>query len=158
MAPGGISIRAAWSAAAEVSAVAYGVQVEQIMAESRGRGPRPVSEVWPAKRMAVHLAIHLSGASYSALSREIGFHRDTVCSHCAGMREARIEDHQLDELANALEAAARVRLANAALTSREITLSKPMDDMAARLRAMADAFSTHSQLHPTKRPFIRQND
>lgn len=154
---GASGIRAAWHAAVDVTASAYGLDVRHLLAESRGRGPRPPEEIWQAKKMAVHLAILLSGRSYSALAREIGFHRDTVCSHCAWMREARISDHRIEELANSLETSARLRLASGALTAREVALSDPLDKLLGALREYAGQLAGGNGLHPTKDPFIRQN-
>lgn len=117
---GGISIwpmAAAWSAAVEVTAVAYGVPPEVIAAESRGRGPRPPREVWQAKKMAVHLAIVLGQCDYAALGRQIGLHRDTVASHCAWVRDS--EDEGVGALATSLQCLAANRLALSGTAGRE---------------------------------------
>lgn len=100
----------AWRAAAQVTAAAYGVQPDAIMAPSRGRGPKPPEAVQAPKKMAVHLAVIMAGCDYAALGRHVGLHKDTVSSHCAAMRRVCAEDHQLDVLALALEASAAALL------------------------------------------------
>ena len=97
----------AWTAAATVTAAAYGVPAALITAPSRGRGPRPATAVQLPKKMAVYLAVVLAGCDYAALGRAIGLHRDTVASHCAWMRHASAEDHELGVLIAALEISAR---------------------------------------------------
>lgn len=97
----------AWSAAAQVSANAYGVQAPEITAPSRGRGPRPPQSVWAAKKMAVHLTVILTGADYACVGRHIGLHRDTVASHCAAMRQEASESDVIEVSAQALEQIAR---------------------------------------------------
>lgn len=101
---------AAWDAATEVTAAAYGVQAQMLRAPSRGRGPRPPAEIWSAKKMAVHLTVVLADCDYSALSRHIALHKDTVASHCAAVRQAVARDFDTGALSEALEGAAHVRL------------------------------------------------
>ena len=62
----------AWTAAATVTAAAYGVPAALITAPSRGRGPRPATAVQLPKKMAVYLAVVLAGCDYAALGRAIG--------------------------------------------------------------------------------------
>ncbi len=103
-----------WRAAVAVTGAVYDVPGDLILADSRGRGPRPPQRVWEAKKMAVHLAVILSGCRYAQLARTIGYHRDTVTSHCEDMRGAVMADPVVERLAEALEAAARFRLKGAA--------------------------------------------
>lgn len=104
------SIQAAWEAAVAVTANAYGVDAELIRAQSRGRGPRPPSEIWEPRKMAVHLAIIIADCSYASLGRVIGLHRDTVASHCAEMRDHILGEARAETASVALEKLARARL------------------------------------------------
>lgn len=99
---------AAWNAATAVAAAAYGVSEDVLKAESRGRGPRPPRAAWEAKKMAVHLAVLVSGCGYAELAATIGFHRDTIASHCAEMRGRDSDSAEVSS--EALEALTRARL------------------------------------------------
>lgn len=109
------SVAQSWQAAVAVTAAAYGVDPAVLGAESRGRGPRPPADIWEPRKMAVHLAVVISGVSYAALGRHIGLHRDTVASHCADVRDAIHDEIEsaslaLEPLAKSLERLARARL------------------------------------------------
>ncbi len=144
----------AWDAAVAVTSAAYGVGPDEIDTPTRGRGPRPPQRIWEAKKMAVHLAVLVSGCAYTDLARRLGYHRDTVTSHCASMREAMASDADLEELSNGLERAARLRAASQRLTAREVAASDPLDKLLGALREYSDSFIRHSSdktaLHPTK--------
>jgi hypothetical protein len=101
---------AAWDAAVEVCAVGYGVAVDVIRAESRGRGPRPPRDTWQAKKMAVHLTVSLTNCDYAALGRAVGLHKDTIASHCAGIREAMAEDEAVERHSDVFAGAAVTRM------------------------------------------------
>lgn len=100
---------AAWDAAVEVTAAVYGVAPGPLRAPSRGRGPRPPERAREPKKVAVWLAVLLSGRDYKAVARFLGLHKDTVSSHCADIREEAIDDARERQL-DALAAAATVRL------------------------------------------------
>ena len=91
-----------WEAAVVVTAAAYGVDPALVARQSRGRGPRPPPEIWEPRKLAVHLAIVLSDATYAELGRHIGLHRDTVASHCDWAREACAQDVELEGRVDAL--------------------------------------------------------
>jgi hypothetical protein len=100
-------ILSAWRVAVEVTAPAYAVAPEAIMAPSRGRGPKPPAAVCEAKKIAIYLTVILvDGLQYAALAGALGLHKDTVSSHCAWARAA---DH-LEEKIAAFELAGRARI------------------------------------------------
>ncbi len=99
----------AWEAAVEVTAAAYRVDPAILKAASRGRGPKPPGHAIEAKKVAVYLAVVLAGCGYADLARHIGYHRDTVCSHCAEMRAA-ANDDEIEQRFEELRGAALVRL------------------------------------------------
>ena len=123
-----------WDAAVEVAASVYGVDQAPLRAQSRGRGPRPPRSAWAAKKMAVHLTVLVCGCERAELGRLIGFHRDTIASHCAEMQDAtdadtgellslaleRIVRGRLESRAIAQLAADRARLAMLEETTREL--------------------------------------
>ena len=113
----------AWSAAVIVVAAAYDLPTEEIAQESRGRVPRPPARVWEARKMAVFIAVSLSGCDYATLGRELGLHKDTISSHCSEIRRACEEDDTLETMSNALEQAADAQLAAQAL--RRTVVGKP---------------------------------
>lgn len=99
-----------WAAATEAVSGAYGVSVNVLRAESRGRGARPPANTWEAKKMAVHLAVILSACSYAELARLVGYNRDTITSHCAAVREACALDEEMQAKSEALHRFAVGRL------------------------------------------------
>lgn len=101
---------AAWSAATEVAAVAFGISPDLLRAPSRGRGPKPPVAAREPKKMAVHLAVMLADCEYAELGRLIGLHKDTVASHCAGQRARCDEDIEAEATSDLLLAAAMMRL------------------------------------------------
>ena len=103
-----------WRTAAEVTATSYWVPAADLMAPSRGRGPRPPEHLWEAKKMAVHLTVLVSGCSYAALARTLGFHKDTITSQCAEMRDRVLMDDAMEVKSSALEALVRWRLQSVA--------------------------------------------
>ncbi|HUO21693.1 MAG TPA: hypothetical protein VMU59_04190 [Caulobacteraceae bacterium] len=138
----------AWPAAARVTAAAYAVDAAAIMAPSRGRGPRPAPEAWDAKKVAIYLAVCLSGCDYAALGRHVGLHKDTVSSHCADVR-ARLADADRDEISlEALEAIARGQLQRGELARLDAVRAQLMvlADVTAELVGSSDA---HPTFHPT---------
>lgn len=96
----------AWTAVLSVTATAYALDIEALGAPSRGRGPRPPKTVWEARKVAVYLVVVLSDQNHAAVARHIGFHRDTVNSHCLAMREAVLDDLDMEERVGALRVAA----------------------------------------------------
>lgn len=146
-----------WTAAVEVTAAIYGVDEAVLRAESRGRGPRPPRSVWEAKKMAVYLAVLVSGCDRAELGRLIGFHRDTIASQCAEMQGATDADSG-ELLSLSLERIVRSRLEGRALAqvasdrARLAMLEETTRELVTVLRIDASSDS-----HPTKSPgFIRQ--
>jgi hypothetical protein len=145
----------AWEAAALATATVYCVEPALIRAESRGRGPRPPQSIWEAKKMAVHIAVTVSGCDYAALGRALGMHRDTIASHCAEMRQRAAEDEFLETTSQLLEQATRAQLERRALTVLDAARAHlAMLEDAARdlVSVMPQRPSTdrHPTLHPTE--------
>lgn len=143
---------AAWDAAVSVTATAYRVDGELISAASRGRGPRPPQAIWEAKKMAVFLVVVVSGQDYASVGRHIGLHRDTVASHCAGVRERCATDGDIETRAEALTEAALHRAAKGLppkppRAESEITLAARL----ARIEAVL-GLSDGNGAHPTAAP------
>lgn len=152
-------IRPTWRAAVEVTATAYWVDQSDLLAPSRGRGPRPPERIWEAKKMAVHLTVLVSACSYAALAREIGFHKDTITSQCADMRDRVLDDDAMEAKSAALEALIRWQLQSVA--------RERVDSLRAQLALLEASTSglimgelpppawspassvTHPSLHPT---------
>lgn len=109
MAP--IAALAAWEASVEVTAAAYGLDPNLLKMAPRGRGPRPPRATWEARKMAFHVAVMVAGCSYVEVGRLLGLHKDTAASHCAAMRDACADSDELEQLSEALELCARIRLA-----------------------------------------------
>lgn len=100
---------AAWAASVEVVSRIYGVERELLTAASRGRGPRPPARVWDAKKMAVYVTVLVSGCDRAELGRLLGYHKDTIATHCAEAERA--TDTDTGELLSlALERMVRSRL------------------------------------------------
>ncbi|MGH6956251.1 MAG: hypothetical protein ACREEW_06250 [Caulobacteraceae bacterium] len=149
------SIARAWEAAVTVTAAAYDVAPAAIRAPSRGRGPRPQSVAWEPRKMAVHLAVVLTGCSYAAVGREIGLHRDTVASHCAEMRDQVLAEAWAETASETLEKLARARLEGLALER----LNAARAHLAMLEEAAADLVSgapqtASSDRFPTTRPTV----
>lgn len=146
------SIAEAWATASDVTAAAYGVGVELLRAESRGRGPRPPREAWEAKKVAVYLAVVLSDCDYAELGRLIGLHKDTVSSHCAAVRNSVLDSDMAETSAQALEALARGRL--------ELNAGERLNAMRAHLTMLQSAtvevlgLANHPTAHPTPHPTL----
>lgn len=100
----------AWDVAVKAVSAAYRVDPNSITAESRGRGPRPPEAIREPKKVAIYLAVTLTGCDYAALGRHVGLHKDTVTSHCAWAREACAGDAELERRVEALGSAAIVLL------------------------------------------------
>lgn len=92
-----------------VTAATYGVGPELLLAESRGRGPRPPEQAREPKKIAVFIAVVLADCEYIQLARHVGLHKDTIASHCAEIR-ALSEDDRRERHIEVLIAAAAVRL------------------------------------------------
>jgi hypothetical protein len=99
----------AWLAVTEVTASAYGVELELLRAPSRGRGPRPPERAREPKKVAVYLTVLLSGADCAAVARQLHLHRDTVWKHCEEVRLWADED-VVEQNLQVLAAAASVKL------------------------------------------------
>jgi hypothetical protein len=100
---------AVWIAATDVVASAYGVDVEQLRAPSRGRGPRPPERVREPKKVAIYLTAVLSGWGCRRLARHLGMDRATVAIHCAEVR-GWSDDDQVELNVQLLAAAVSVKL------------------------------------------------
>jgi hypothetical protein len=118
----------AWDAAVHVCALAHRIAPEAIRAESRGRGPKPPSEVRLPKKLAIYLAFSLSGCQYAALARHVGLHKDTVHSHCGDIRDEIATDARLETLVGVLGSAA---IAHMEISG--IAVAAPCSSLAARL-------------------------
>lgn len=148
------NITEAWNAAVEVVAGAYRVETAILKAESRGRGPRPPQHVWEAKKLAVYIAVAASNCDYAELARHIGLHRDTVTSHCAGVRERCADETAFEIRAEALIAATLHRLSRPAIepgpvTEEQVTLAAMWSALEARMQRM-EALLEKIAAHPTK--------
>lgn len=143
-------ILAAWRVAAEVTAAFYAITAADIMAPSRGRGPKPPRAVCEAKKLAVHLVVILiDRLTYSELAAAIGLHKDTVASHCAWAREASAVDPRIEDNAATLEMGARARMrALADAPGVRIAVDRAL---AARnaLHAYAEELARNLAVHPS---------
>ncbi|HEY1447493.1 MAG TPA: hypothetical protein VGF33_03075 [Caulobacteraceae bacterium] len=117
-------IREAFEAAADAVAGVFDLDPDDILAPSRGRGPRPPPEVWGPKKLVVYLTVASTNATYAEVARAVVLHKDTVASHCADVRRETDRDTQ-----DALIEVLRDRLARA-----------PSDRTLRRRRQMLRAF------------------
>lgn len=130
----------AWDAAVQASAAAYQVPPEAVSAESRGRGPRPPEAVREPRKLAVYIAVSLSGCDYAVLGRHVGLHKDTVASHCAWAREACALDDDFERRVEVLTAAAALSMQVAGVhpsTARKIAAVRRATSLD-RLRALEE--------------------
>ena len=143
----------AWEAASDVAATAYRIEPELLRAASRGRGPRPPARCHEAKKMAVHLAVIVSGCSYAELARHMGFHKSTIAIHCHRMRAGVLMDDHDEISAEALETLVRARLAIAAKRRIDVTRAflAQLADLAEDLICpeINPSSSAHPSLHPS---------
>jgi hypothetical protein len=144
-----------WEAAVTVTAAAYAIEPALLKAPSRGRGPRPPACVWEAKKMAVHLAVLVSGCDYAALGRELGLHRDTVASHCAEMRQRAAEDEYIETASQTLELLVRTTLERKAIGSlvasrAHLALFEEITRELITVMPLPPSSDPHPTAHPTE--------
>lgn len=123
------SVPETWLAAVEVAAAAHGVAEDAIRAQSRGRGYKPPPAVARARQCALYLTVLVSDCGYAELARHVGFHRDTVHSHCMEM-QAHADVDRVELASERLEALVRQRLA-AGMRSAAARLRARLEQMEA---------------------------
>lgn len=155
-----IAILEAWEAASEATAVAYRVPVAVLRAESRGRGPKPPKWAIEAKQVAIWLTVALADRPYAVIGRALGYHKDTISSHCETVRQLADAD-ELEADIEAIMRAAGKRLAMPDGEMRALPVLRPallrgmIADLQRRVEALenllrrADAASDEPPFHPT---------
>jgi hypothetical protein len=159
-----IPLPKAREAAVEVSAAAFRVDPSLISAESRGRGPKPPKHVSEAKKVAVYITVALSGCPYAEVARFIGYHRDTVCSHCADVRLA-TDDVEFEQRLQELIGLALARCAAPEGPSVTFGADVPTRELLLTLHAKVDRLFAFlgvpgvgvSSVHPTIEPNTKKN-
>lgn len=146
-------IAPAWTAAAEVTAAAYGVEAAELTGESRGRGPKPREAVIEPRKIAIFAAVAIAGCPYAAFARHAGLHKDTVQSHCTEIRNWCAVDAEIEARIEAIIETAIGRLkapANRpARTAEDVTAISLLMGVHARLDRI-EAQITQRKSHPTK--------
>jgi hypothetical protein len=106
-----ISIAAAWRAAVEVTARAYGLNPKVLAATRNGAG-RPTADpsYWEPRKLALYVAVLTVDCTYAALAQAIGMHRDTVTSQCEEIRKNAASSPLLERRTEVLERRARQRM------------------------------------------------
>lgn len=102
-------IEEAWPAAVVVAAAAHGVSEDALRAPSRGRGYKPPPRVATARKSALYLTVLVTGCGYAELAAHLGFHKDTVHSHCKEM-ERQADVDRVELASERLERLVRQRL------------------------------------------------
>lgn len=137
-----------WSTAVALIAAAYGLEEHELRQDSRGRGPRPPERTWEARKMALHLTVSVADCSYKRLADHIGFHKDTVTSACADVRNEVLASDELETKAHALEALVRRRLEG--LAGERVSLARA--ELAVLEMAAAGVICPSSVAHPSIHP------
>lgn len=152
-----------WRTAVEVTAQTYGLDPEELRRESRGRGPRPPEHTWEAKKMAIHVTVLVADCSYAELARRIGFHKDTVCSHCAEMRDRVLMDDAMEAKSSAVEQMVRFRLLNLArqrvdVVRAQLALLEAATAELGEVHALGASSVDQPSFHPTISVSSRNRD
>lgn len=108
---GSFDIDAAWEAAVRATARAYRLKAHILgSTEGEGRQQRTPPEYWPARKVAIYVAVLAGNCSYADLARAIGMHRDTVTGYCHEMNARAEADPMFARRIAVLEKFARARL------------------------------------------------
>jgi hypothetical protein len=105
MARAAITISAAWRAAVEVTARAYGLNPKELAATSGARRADP--SYWEPRKLALYVAVLTADCTYAGLAQVIGMHRDTVTSQCEEVRKNAASSPLLERRTVVLEIRAR---------------------------------------------------
>lgn len=134
----------------EVVGAAYRVDPAIIRADSRGRGPKPPAHAIEAKKVAIFITVALCDCSYALLAKTIGYHKDTVCSHCDEVRRMCDDDAIEAEVDRLIGLAAK-----RAGVPRPASMARP-DENTASLRSLLlvvierlDRLETTISAHPS---------
>lgn len=153
-------IEQTWEAVAIVTASVYGVDAALVRAESRGRGPRPPAGAREPRKVAMFVAVSVAGCDYIDLARHLRLHKDTVCAHCAELRDSLAQDPALEARVDAIIHLVTDRLDGgrlpAAPSSEDVTAQALLRALHARFDRL-EALIRRGGLNPTQSGKIEIN-